>query len=64
MTAAAAVYPPLAERPIKNTLVLFDVDNTLTVPRQVSPAPLSPFLSHASQLLLYLPRLGTCTQPI
>lgn len=34
MTAAAAVVPPLAERPIKNTLVLFDVDNTLTVPRQ------------------------------
>ncbi|KAK1085061.1 Phosphomannomutase 1 [Friedmanniomyces endolithicus] len=32
-TIGAAVLPPLAERPIKNTVVLFDVDNTLTVPR-------------------------------
>ncbi|KAK3069029.1 Phosphomannomutase 1 [Teratosphaeriaceae sp. CCFEE 6253] len=30
---AAAVLPSLADRPIKNTVILFDVDNTLTVPR-------------------------------
>lgn len=30
-------YPPLAERPIKNTIVLFDVDGTLTPARLVSP---------------------------
>jgi hypothetical protein len=35
MAAAAAVYPPLDQRPVKNTVVLFDVDDTLTKPRQV-----------------------------
>jgi len=30
-----ASYPPLVDRPIKNTIVLFDVDDTITVPRQV-----------------------------
>ncbi|KAB5558001.1 eukaryotic phosphomannomutase [Coniochaeta sp. 2T2.1] len=30
---AAAAYPPLSERPIKNTILLFDVDDTLTPPR-------------------------------
>ncbi|KAF2749315.1 eukaryotic phosphomannomutase [Sporormia fimetaria CBS 119925] len=34
MAAAGAVFPPLNKRPIKNTIVLFDVDNTLTIPRQ------------------------------
>ncbi|EHK96334.1 putative Phosphomannomutase [Glarea lozoyensis 74030] len=29
-----AAYPPLAERPIKNTIVLFDVDETLTPARR------------------------------
>lgn len=29
-------YPPLAERPIPNTIVLFDVDGTLTPARRVS----------------------------
>ncbi|CAK7268055.1 Phosphomannomutase 1 [Sporothrix epigloea] len=29
----ASSYPPLAERPIKNTIVLFDVDGTLTPAR-------------------------------
>ncbi|PSN60415.1 eukaryotic phosphomannomutase [Corynespora cassiicola Philippines] len=33
MAAAAAIYPPLNERPIKNTVVLFDVDKTLTPAR-------------------------------
>ena len=28
-------FPPLNERPIKNTLVLFDVDGTLTPARKV-----------------------------
>jgi phosphomannomutase len=35
MAAAAAVYPPLNQRPLKNTIVLFDVDDTLTIPRNV-----------------------------
>lgn len=35
---AASVYPPLEGRPIKDTICLFDVDNTLTLARQsVSP---------------------------
>jgi hypothetical protein len=28
-------FPPLSERPVKNTLVLFDVDGTLTPARKV-----------------------------
>jgi hypothetical protein len=35
MAAAASVYPPLNQRPVKNTVLLFDVDDTLTKPRQV-----------------------------
>lgn len=35
--ANASSYPALAERPIKNTVVLFDVDGTLTPARLVSP---------------------------
>ncbi len=34
-TAAMASYPPLAEREIKNTICLFDVDGTLTPARLV-----------------------------
>ncbi|MCJ1227403.1 Phosphomannomutase [Toensbergia leucococca] len=38
MTEAAAVYPPLDQRPLKNTICLFDVDETLTPARRaVSP---------------------------
>jgi phosphomannomutase len=37
MAAAASVYPTLDQRPVKNTVVLFDVDDTLTLPRQVRP---------------------------
>ncbi|KAI9655641.1 MAG: Phosphomannomutase [Alyxoria varia] len=41
MAAAAAVIPPLHQRPIKNTICLFDVDGTLTPARQgVSPSML------------------------
>lgn len=29
-------YPPLEERPVKNTICLFDVDGTLTPARRVS----------------------------
>jgi phosphomannomutase len=36
MAAAASVYPSLHQRPVKNTVLLFDVDDTLTKPRQVS----------------------------
>lgn len=35
MAAAASVYPPLRDRPIKNTVVLFDVDETLSKARKV-----------------------------
>lgn len=33
---AASVIPSLAERPVKNTICLFDVDGTLTPARRVS----------------------------
>lgn len=35
MAAAASIYPPLRERPIKNTVLLFDVDETLSKARKV-----------------------------
>ncbi|KAI5811527.1 eukaryotic phosphomannomutase [Peziza echinospora] len=34
MSAAAALFPPLLERPIPNTICLFDVDDTLTPARR------------------------------
>ncbi|KAF2259192.1 eukaryotic phosphomannomutase [Lojkania enalia] len=34
MAVAGSIVPPLEDRPIKNTICLFDVDDTLTVPRQ------------------------------
>ncbi|KAL1638531.1 Phosphomannomutase 1 [Diplodia intermedia] len=38
MAQAASVYPPLNQRPVKNTVCLFDVDGTLTPARRdVSP---------------------------
>lgn len=36
MAEAGSIYPPLAERPIKNTICLFDVDGTLTPARQAA----------------------------
>lgn len=39
MVAGGSVYPPLAERPVKNTICLFDVDGTLTPARRVCPSP-------------------------
>jgi hypothetical protein len=33
----ATKFVPLSDRPIKNTLVLFDVDGTLTPARRVTP---------------------------
>lgn len=35
MTTAAGVYPPLESRPLKDTICLFDVDETLTKARRV-----------------------------
>lgn len=35
MTTAASVFPPLESRPLKDTIVLFDVDETLTKARRV-----------------------------
>jgi len=45
-----ASYPPLAEREIKNTICLFDVDGTLTPARLVrrlppSTSPTDPMLT-------------------
>lgn len=36
MAQTASAYPPLDQRPIKNTVCLFDVDGTLTPARRVS----------------------------
>ena len=33
--ADSSSYPPLDKRPIANTICLFDVDGTLTMPRLV-----------------------------
>lgn len=33
---AGSVYPRLEDRPVKNTICLFDVDGTLTPARRVS----------------------------
>lgn len=35
MDAAQSSYPPLEERPLKDTICLFDVDGTLTPARLV-----------------------------
>lgn len=37
--ATLPAYPPLDQRPIKNTICLFDVDDTLTIPRRVRSLP-------------------------
>ncbi|KAF2710302.1 phosphomannomutase-like protein [Pleomassaria siparia CBS 279.74] len=49
MAAAAAIYPPLNERPIKNTIVLFDVDETLTISRQLASPAMLQLLSELRQ---------------
>lgn len=36
-TVTINTIPPINERPIKNTVVLFDVDGTLSPARLVSP---------------------------
>jgi hypothetical protein len=36
-TAMASVYPSLENRPLQGTICLFDVDETLTPSRRVSP---------------------------
>ena len=38
-TEVASVIAPLEDRPVKNTICLFDVDNTLSLPRLVWTAP-------------------------
>lgn len=45
MAAAASIYPPLKDRPIKDTVLLFDVDETLSKARQVRAPELSPIAS-------------------
>ena len=39
---AATAFPPLEDRPIKNTICLFDVDGTLTPARLVRVASRAP----------------------
>lgn len=36
---AASIIPALTDRPVKNTICLFDVDGTLTPARRVSTRP-------------------------
>lgn len=36
MVEAENTYPPLEARPMKNTIILFDVDNTLSPERKVT----------------------------
>ncbi|ORY11393.1 eukaryotic phosphomannomutase [Clohesyomyces aquaticus] len=45
MATAAAVIPPLNQRPVKNTIVLFDVDDTLTIPRNPASPEMLQLLS-------------------
>jgi phosphomannomutase len=42
LATAAAAYPPLNQRPVKGTVLLFDVDETLTKSRQVCLRSLLP----------------------
>ncbi|KAK2072840.1 hypothetical protein P8C59_007170 [Phyllachora maydis] len=44
-----AGYPPLEARELKNTIVLFDVDNTLTLPRQFIKPEMADLLSRLRQ---------------
>ncbi|EAL88512.1 phosphomannomutase (Sec53), putative [Aspergillus fumigatus A1163] len=41
VTEAASIYPALQDRPIKNTICLFDVDETLTPARRVGGSNLA-----------------------
>lgn len=46
-------YPPLEDRPLKNIICLFDVDNTLTLARKVSQCSL--IFGHELYILMYCP---------
>ncbi|KAI9700543.1 MAG: Phosphomannomutase [Bogoriella megaspora] len=45
MAQAASIIPPLNERPVKNTILLFDVDNTLSLPRRAATPQVLQLLS-------------------
>ncbi|KAL8836550.1 MAG: hypothetical protein Q9170_002870 [Blastenia crenularia] len=45
MAQAASIYPPLEERPVKETICLFDVDGTLTPARGVRNSFKPPFFA-------------------
>ncbi|KAL1595929.1 Phosphomannomutase 1 [Paraconiothyrium brasiliense] len=45
MAAAASVYPPLRDRPIKDTVLLFDVDETLSKARKFAKPEMLQLLS-------------------
>ncbi|KAK5663266.1 hypothetical protein OQA88_3693 [Cercophora sp. LCS_1] len=44
-----AAYPPLSERPLKNTIALFDVDKTLSMPRKLATPEMLSLLSALRQ---------------
>ncbi|KAI1341558.1 eukaryotic phosphomannomutase [Xylariaceae sp. FL0016] len=75
MDAAVPTYPPLEDRPIKNTIVLFDVDNTLSPPRLVVSPEMLAALSRlrqkvavgfvgGSDLVKQQEQLGTADRPV
>ncbi|KAF2728372.1 phosphomannomutase-like protein [Polyplosphaeria fusca] len=45
MSVGGAIYPPLNQRPVKNTIVLFDVDETLSKSRQLAKPEMLQLLS-------------------
>lgn len=55
-TEAASIYPSLENRPVKGTICLFDVDETLTPARSVCLDPLAalnfPSFANCRNLLL------------
>ncbi|KAI9819052.1 MAG: Phosphomannomutase [Thelocarpon impressellum] len=75
MAEAAGLFPPLSQRPVKNTICLFDVDGTLTPARRpVSPEILTLLsaLRHkvaigfvgGSDLVKQQEQLGTASIPV
>lgn len=51
MAQAATILPPLNARPIKNTIVLFDVDGTLTPARRSASPEMLQLLSQLRHLV-------------
>ncbi|KAK3061642.1 Phosphomannomutase 1, partial [Coniosporium uncinatum] len=75
MAQAAAVFPPVNQRPVKNTICLFDVDGTLTPARRVVSPEMLQLLSElrhkvaigfvgGSDLVKQQEQLGTSVIPV